>query len=256
MKDPVISLCVCTLAGAEGIEDTLWSLSGQSADPERYEILVVENDAEAAPAMQRLLDGMKGRAREIRMVVEPRLGLSNARNRAIAESRGEYVFFIDDDAVAAPRLVESFVRAIETACPDVIGGNVLPLFDVMPPPELEYAWWPHWSLKHFGNQDRWLGEGEYFLGTNVGASRKLLLEEGFDCRLGRTGDDLMGGEEWFLGSSRFRRRFVSGAVVFHKVGAERMTPEYLVKRMYYGTPSRLSLGTVLVSPRRRARCPG
>jgi len=108
----------------------------------------------------------------------------------------------------------------------------------MPPPELEYAWWGHWSLKHFGDRDRWLGEGEYFLGTNVGASRQLLLEQGFDSHLGRSGGDLMGGEEWFLGSAHFRRRFVSGAVVFHQVTAARMTPEYLVKRMHYGTQSR------------------
>jgi len=237
VKDPVISLCVCTLAGSGRIEDTLWSLSCQSADADRYEILVIENDAASAEATGKVVAGLRGRAREIRLVVEPMLGLSHARNRAIQESRGDYVFFIDDDATAAPRLVESFIDAIETQSPDVIGGNVLPLFEVMPPPELEYAWWPHWSLKHFGDRDRWLAEDEYFLGTNVGASRTLLLEEGFDARLGRTGDDLMGGEEWFLGSPRFRRRFVSGAVVFHQVNAERMTPEYLVKRMYYGTQS-------------------
>jgi glycosyltransferase involved in cell wall biosynthesis len=238
VKDPVISLCVCTLAGSERIADTLWSLSGQSADADRYEILVIENDSAAAEATRSVVDGMKGRARDIRLVIEPRTGLSHARNRAIQESRGDYVFFIDDDAIATPRLVESFINAIEGHSPDVIGGNVLPLFEVMPPPELEYAWWSHWSLKHFGDRDRWLAEGEYFLGTNIGASRQLLLEQGFDSHLGRSGDDLMGGEEWFLGSSRFRRRFVSGALVFHQVTAARMTPEYLVKRMFYGTQSR------------------
>jgi len=105
VKDPVISLCVCTLAGSERIADTLWSLSGQSADADRYEILVIENDSAAAETTRSVVDGMKGRARDIRLVIEPRTGLSHARNRGIQESRGDYVFFIDDDAIATPRLV-------------------------------------------------------------------------------------------------------------------------------------------------------
>ncbi|MCH7868140.1 MAG: glycosyltransferase [Myxococcales bacterium] len=238
MKDPVLSLCVCTLDGASRIADTLWSLVCQSADPDRYEILVIENDVQAQAATKRVVDDICGTGREIRLVIEPKLGLSNARNRAVLESRGDFVFFIDDDATASPRLVESYIRAIEEQSPDVIGGNIQPLFEQPPPPELEYSWWPHWSLKHFGAQDRWLATDEYFLGTNVGASRTLLMEHAFDARLGRTGEDLTGGEEWYLGDQRFRRRFVAAATVFHQVPVERMQPRYFVKRMYFGTISR------------------
>lgn len=237
MKEPVLSLCVCTFAGAERVEDTLWSLICQSAGPDRYEIIVIENDTDAAGATQAVIDGLQGAAVAPRLVIEPKRGLSHARNRAIHESRGDYVFFIDDDATASPRLVEHFIHAIADHAPDVIGGNILPLFEVEPPPELGYAWWPQWSLKHFGDVDRWLGDGEYFLGTNIGARRSLLTDEGFDHRLGRRGETLLGGEERYLGESRFRRRFVSGAVVFHLVTAERMTPSYLVKRMYFGSLS-------------------
>lgn len=238
MKEPVLSICVCSLAGAERIEDTLVSLVCQSADPTAYEILVIENDPEAAAAMHRVADRVQRPDTRVRVVVEPALGLSHARNRAIAESRGDYILFIDDDAMASPRLVEHYLDTIEHHAPDVIGGNVLPNFDTMPPPELEYSWWSCWSLKHFGAHDRWLDEGEYFLGTNVGASRAVLEARAFDTTLGRKGDSLVGGEEWYLGRSEFKRRFVTGATVYHLVTRERMQPEYLVKRMYFGTLSR------------------
>ncbi len=238
MKEPVLSICICSLAGADRISDTLWSLVCQSADPSQYEVLVIENDPEAAADMHRVAEGVQRPETRVRVVVEPQLGLSHARNRAIAESRGDYILFIDDDATASPRLVEHYLDAIANHAPDVIGGNVHPHFDSMPPPELEYSWWPCWSLKHFGPHDRWLDDGEYFLGTNVGASRAVFEARSFDTQLGRKGDSLVGGEEWYLGRSEFMRRFVSGASVYHLVTRARMEPGYLVKRMYYGTLSK------------------
>lgn len=238
MKEPVLSLCVCSLAGAERVEDTLYSLVCQSADPSQYEILVIENDPAAGAAMHRVAERVQRPDTPVRVVIEPALGLSHARNRAIAESRGDYLLFVDDDATAHARLVEHYLDAIAREAPDVIGGNVLPHFDSMPPPELEYSWWPCWSLKHFGAHDRWLDDGEYFLGTNVGASRRVLEERAFDTGLGRKGDSLVGGEEWYLGRSEFKRRFVAGATVYHRVTRARMKPEYIVKRMYFGTLSK------------------
>ena len=137
MKAPVLSLCVCTLGGAPRISDTLWSLVCQSAEPDRYEILVIENESapDAQAAIQRVVDEVCRTGTEIRLVFEPKLGLSNARNRAVLESLGAYVFFIDDDATASSRLVESYIRTIEQESPDVIGGNVQPLFEQPPPPK-------------------------------------------------------------------------------------------------------------------------
>lgn len=247
MKEPGLSVCVCTLGGASRIGDTLWSLVCQSADSDRYEIIVIENDASGQDALRNVIDEIRAPGREIRLVVEPRQGLSNARNRAVAESQGEFVFFIDDDATASPRLIESYLRVIEEHAPDVIGGNIQPHFEESPPPELEYSWWPQWSLKHFGSQERWLEAGEYFLGTNMGASRILLLEHGFDAELGRNGDDLGGGEEWFLGDARYRRRFVPDATVYHQVTVERMQPAYFVERMYFGSLSQRRLTNSKVS---------
>jgi glycosyltransferase involved in cell wall biosynthesis len=246
----VLSCCICTHDGAERIEDALWSLVCQTADPRDYEILVVDNAstdaAKLREGVERVAERFRTRGGELSLAVEPRLGLSHAKNRAVAESRGEYVYFLDDDALANPRLVERYLEAIAAHRPDVLGGSVLPLFEVQPPPEMDTRYWPRWSLKHLGDRDRWLGEGEYFLGGNQAVARGVLEAEPFDPELGRRGARLAGGEEWWLGDSRFRRRFVAGGFVFHRVGAERQRVDYLVRLMREVRPG----------ARRRSRVPG
>jgi len=227
-----VSIVVCCRNAADRIGDTLWSLVLQSAEASTYEVLVVDNVSDDREQLRLLVHGMDPAGRRIRLLEEPAIGLSPARNRGVRESSGEYVVFIDDDAVAGARFVEHYLQSIGQHRPDVLGGNVLPWFCVQPPSELDYTWWPRWSLKHFGPEDRWLGDGEYFIGTNIGARRALLLEHPFDPTLGRAGERLLGGEECFLGSPAFRRRFVAGAYVLHKVPPERMTTDYLARRSW------------------------
>ncbi len=60
---------------------------------------------------------------QVRVVREEKLGLSNARNRAIAEARGEYVIFMDDDETADPDWLCAFERLIDAHHPDAFGGR-------------------------------------------------------------------------------------------------------------------------------------
>jgi len=230
MDRPLLSVCVCTFEGAARIVDTIWSLVRQSAPDESYEILIVENGSEECASLREVIEGFQKDSATIRLVAEKKLGLSHARNTALRESRGDYLLFIDDDALAGPRLIERYLSAITRHQPDVIGGNVHPIFAHWPAPEIDYRYWSRFSLKLFGDEDRWLEGDEYFIGTNMGASRSLLEREGFDPELGRQGSRLAGCEDWFLGDARFRRRFVSGADVFHKVPEERLGIDYLAKR--------------------------
>ncbi len=232
MQTPILSLCVCTHNGSDRVEDTLWSLVCQTVSADgNYEIVVVENASDDGAKLREVVDRVSARFAAIELVVEPEVGLSNAKNRALRESRGEYLYFIDDDAIANPRLVEHFLDAIAEHRPDVLGGNVLPLFEVQPPPEMDYRYWSRWSLKHLGGEDRWLGDGEYFLGGNEAVARSVLEANPFDPAMGRRGSLLAGGEEWHLGDARLRRRFVVGAYIFHKVGAERQNVAHLARLM-------------------------
>lgn len=231
MEAPLISACICTHDGAGRLEESLWSLVCQSAPAERYEILVVDNASSDTDETRTLVSSLIRQGHEIALVHEPRLGLAHAKNRALRESRGVYVYFLDDDAVANPRLIESYLQAILEYKPDVMGGHVHPLFDRLPPPEMDYSQWSMWSLRHFGPRDRWLGAGEYFLGGNLCVSRAVLENNPHDGDLGRRGDELRGGEEWYLGASEFRRRLVSGGFIFHRVPQERTAMNYVLRVM-------------------------
>ncbi len=262
MKVPVLSICVCCRNGNYRVQDTLCSLLHQTADCALYEIVFVDNGSDDFLQVKAFIKGLGEAGHRVRLILETSTGLSHARNRAVRESRGEYVFFIDDDAVANSRLAEHYIRCIQEYKPDVIGGNVLPLFEVQPSTEIDGYYWPQWSLKHFGKVDRWLQDGEYFIGTNIGAARRHLISRPFNPELGRKGDSLKGGEEWFLGESRYRRRFVSGAYVFHKVPENRMNADYFAKRLLATrnqhrqriSHSRLLLECLAISAQEFGRC--
>ena len=156
METPILSICICCRNAASRIEDTLWSLILQTADFNTYEILLIDNASDDVGRLKSLIADMGDSGQRIKLIEEPYVGLSHARNRGVKESMGDYVLFIDDDAVASARLVEHYIKSIKKFKPDVIGGNVLPLFAVQPDRKLDYSFWVQWSLKHFGDTDRWL----------------------------------------------------------------------------------------------------
>jgi glycosyltransferase involved in cell wall biosynthesis len=93
---PFISVAVCTRNRHYSIGATLESLRHQRYDS--YEVMVIDN-APADDATERML---REQYPQMRYILEPQPGLDNARNRAMRESRGEIVAFIDDDAIADP----------------------------------------------------------------------------------------------------------------------------------------------------------
>jgi GT2 family glycosyltransferase len=89
-----ISVLVCTRDRTGSLKHTLDSL--MKLDYPRHEVLVIDN----APSTAETEELVKNYP--FRYVLEPRPGLDWARNRGIAESKGDIVAYIDDDAVADP----------------------------------------------------------------------------------------------------------------------------------------------------------
>jgi GT2 family glycosyltransferase len=108
------SLIIITLRRAALLRMTLAALARQTRPID--EVIVVDNgpdpDTEAA-----------ARDAGARYVVEPQRGYGSARNRGLAEARGDVLYFLDDDCVAEPDWAERLWEALESERADLAGGS-------------------------------------------------------------------------------------------------------------------------------------
>jgi glycosyltransferase involved in cell wall biosynthesis len=107
-REPLVSVVIPYFRLARFVEDTVRSAVAQTHP--RTELILV-NDGSFEPE-DGILVGLAERY-PIEIVTQPNSGLGAARNAGIAQSRGEYVFLLDADNVAAPRFVERCVAALE-----------------------------------------------------------------------------------------------------------------------------------------------
>ena len=122
------TVAICTHNRAADVKEALLSLLQQSFNGS-YEVIVVDNRStdhtkETVQEFQRMVDI------PIIYLYEERLGLSVARNRAIREASGEYVLFLDDDAIASKEwiggIVDLFDHDSRIGC---VGGKIEPAWE-------------------------------------------------------------------------------------------------------------------------------
>jgi glycosyltransferase involved in cell wall biosynthesis len=212
-----ITVAVCTHNRARYLEQALQSLWSQTAPASAFEVLVVDNAStdDTPGVVERARDARP----DIRYVREDKLGLSNARNRAIAETHTPFIAFLDDDAIAAPPWVERLVHCFTALSPRpvAVGGPIHPIWEAPRPP-----WLPDSLL----------------VGANMAFDRQSLVDVGgFSTALGRIGDRLLSGEEMLL-LRQLHARGACGyydeqASVRHHVAAARLTKEWFYRRIYW-----------------------
>jgi GT2 family glycosyltransferase len=235
-----ISVVVCTYRRQALLPDLFAALRAQTRPAD--EILIVDNEvSDATAALVRAAAG----GLPIRYVSESTLGLSHARNRGAAESQGDLIVFLDDDALPEPGWVAALVSGAERH-PEagIFGGPIRLLLEAAPPP-----WFPaevmpfvHW-LGHndFGPVDKaMVPEGNRYCGPgggNLALRREVLQAVGpFATALGRRGESLISGEEVLL-VERARKLghqvwYLAGAGVQHLVPATRLDRIWFVRRSF------------------------
>jgi GT2 family glycosyltransferase len=120
---PSLDIAICTHGRPEALERCLQSLRAIGAPAERIRVIVIDNapkdDKTATLAM-----AFPG----IEYVLEEKPGLDFARNRALRESTGEFLAFLDDDVVVDRAWLDGFREAWRVN-PDAGGfcGPILPL---------------------------------------------------------------------------------------------------------------------------------
>ncbi len=118
--DVPVSVVVATHDRPDDLRRCLRSLVDQRT-PRVVELVVVDNHPGSG-----LTPPVVAEFPGVRLVSEPRQGLSYARNRGIVASSGDVVVATDDDVVAPPGWLERLVAPFAQDNVAVVTGNVLP----------------------------------------------------------------------------------------------------------------------------------
>jgi glucosyl-dolichyl phosphate glucuronosyltransferase len=176
-----------------------------------------------------------------RCVFEPQPGSSYARNRAVAEARGDFILFIDDDAVAEPRWASELIDAMARRKLDAACGMVIARWSKPPPRWLGPSVYSKLAVHNedaLRDAPRSVTDSIHnYFSANVGFRRETFaLFGGFREELGVVGGNPMSGEDTELFERIMRRGgmmgFVATARVYHLIAAERMTRAYLRRKSY------------------------
>ncbi|MCI1193143.1 glycosyltransferase [Calidifontimicrobium sp. SYSU G02091] len=231
------TLAMCTHNHADRLARTLVDLSVLRPPQQPWEVLIVDNGSrDATPEL--LARHAWPAAWQVRVVREEKLGLSHARNRAVADARGEYILFMDDDETLDSDWLCAYERLIDAHEPDAFGGRQIVMFEDDRP-----AWLRDELLGFLGELNRFERVGPLtdpdtpFYGGNFGFRRSVCEQVGgFDSMLGRKGRDNTGGEEVDF----YRRLLNAGlkvwwtpeAMIYHRIQAVKLTKRYFYDLHY------------------------
>jgi glycosyltransferase involved in cell wall biosynthesis len=229
-----ISVIVCTRNRAGSLAATLDSLSRQTMDDARYEVVVVDNASadETTDVVSRA-----GRP-NLRMVFEPRVGLSRARNTGTAAATGQIVVFLDDDAIASADWLDAVAACFAAPATGAATGRVEAVWEGARPAWLPDGLLPYLSIVDWGERPGVLDGAQWLCGTNMAFRRRALLEVGgFPEDLGRVDDKLLSMEEVVVQRRLEARgvpvRYDPALVVRHRIPASRVTPDWLERRAFW-----------------------
>lgn len=226
---PNLSVIICTMGTEKNLTNCINSVLSQKMPD--TEIILVNNSTNKVVAP----NGVK-------VINEPALGLSRARNTGARHAKGEYLLYMDDDAVADNNLLSVMKSAFEAhpKCA-IIGGQIF-LNLPTPTPKVflkgKEALWsgytvPYTKFKEIKEQY------EFPYGACFGIRHSALdAMGGFPENYGREGNNFAGGEETALCFMALNYDMKIGiepsAKVFHNVSARRFTKEHIKKTTYEG----------------------
>ncbi|MBO5364541.1 MAG: glycosyltransferase family 2 protein [Clostridia bacterium] len=229
-----ISVILCTAGVCSGLSEAVDSALAQTMRREDYEVLVVWNREDAPP--------ITAFSPLVRWVKEPKPGISYARNTGAAHAKGEFLLYMDDDAVAdknlAARMAASFRGRSDTA---IVGGQI---FLKLPEPRPEAVLPGHeglWSAYRvpYSRYKRVREQYAFPYGACF-AVRHSALDAlgGFPTDYGRVGAGYEGGEETALCFMALQRGWKIGiqpkAWVEHHVEPWRFSREHVRKTIRAG----------------------
>jgi len=184
----MLSIIICTYNRSSLLGKCLDSLIIQIY--QQYEVIVIDN--KSIDDTQVLVKRYQERNTFLKYFYEPKTGLSHARNRGAKESKGEWLLYIDDDAIALPNLLERFKFICNNYDFDCFGGTHMGYF-IDPKPK--------WLNAEYGNMKNPLDQIGYLTkplltGGLFAIKKSVLFDIGlFNENLGMKGNNIGYAEE-------------------------------------------------------------
>ncbi|TVY01251.1 glycosyltransferase family 2 protein [Cohnella terricola] len=231
------TVAICTHNRAKDTKEAIESVLAQNFDPDELEIVVIDNRSTDDTA--RVVNGLKRQhGSRVSYVFETRLGLSAARNRAIREARGEYILFLDDDALASRdwvrHIVDVFESDEEIGC---VGGKIDPIWEAGEP-----KWVPEenrgvFTILDYSDSVTEMPAPAIPYGANIAFRTSVFgTIRPFREDLGRVGGNLLSSEESELVArlrASYKVYYTPFAQVRHKIAKERTTRRWFLRRIFW-----------------------
>jgi hypothetical protein len=242
------SVVILTFRRPGDLARAIDSVRAQRGVATGFEIVVVDNDPDASARLTVAAIAAQSRV-PVRYVLEPRPGISQARNAGVAAAAGRYLAFLDDDEAADLDWLAQFLATLRKFSADAAVGPVLPCFPPDAPAIDAYR-------RRVYTRDARVPTGTPLLRWNIGNSifdkaRCFTDAEPFLPRLGRTG----GEDTVFLRQLTRRGRkmvWCGEAIVRESVPADRLAPDYLLRRAFRGAQT-TTFACTAVKPRELGR---
>lgn len=187
---------------------------------------------------------------------EVSLGAYAARNVGVKAAQGDILAFLDDDAVADEKWVETLVNTYKELDAVAVGGKILPVWLPMRPDYFpEELYWLV-GVTHKGFAEDKLAEVRNVFGPNMSFKREVFEQAGFFNE--SLGFASKGTSYIQAGEAEFSLRMTSkfgvgviynpGAIVHHKIPVSKARLRLLLKRSFYQGYSKVLLEKLGASP--------
>jgi glycosyltransferase involved in cell wall biosynthesis len=232
-----ISALIPTYNRSDLLPKAIESLLHQSLDRSLYEIIVIDNAS--TDATKQVCDRYISE-KNFRYIFEPEQGLNISRVTGARESRGKYVAYIDDDAIASTIWLEKILYGFEcvTPKPGSVGGKISPIWEIPKPNWFPDFKGPYLTILNYGDQPQFISYPKILFGTNMAFEKELLFKfDAFRVDLDRQKRKLLGGgDSWafkVFADNAVPVYYLPEALVHHLVPKERATKKWLYNRHYW-----------------------
>jgi glycosyltransferase involved in cell wall biosynthesis len=236
-----ISVAICTWNRATLLDKTLTAMCALQIPADiSWELIIVNNNCtdNTVKIIQKHCKDLP-----IVLLFEPKQGLSNARNAAVAGSLGEYIIWTDDDVLVEDGWIEGYVNAFRSHPEAVLfGGPVQPWFEGEPPAWILEGWETvssSFATRDFGEVPFMLDSERLPFGANFAVKASEQRSVLYDPNFGLSHGKIVLGEETLVMKHLLSRGltgwWVPASKVQHWIPTSRQRVAYVRKYfMGYG----------------------